>query len=163
MPQLDTSTMFTQVVWLVIAFAVLYALLSRKVLPRVGEILEARQDRIAADLQRAGDLRQEAEIALAEYEALIARARDEAHARQAEIRERWAEDAAERTARLEAETAERFKTAEAAIAEATRAALDELHDVAVEVSQAATERLIGVTVDRTTAETALSAIEKEAA
>ena len=69
MPQLDTTWFASQIFWLIIAFSVLYYLLSRKALPRLAEILEARQDRIAADLDEAERLRREAEEALASLPA----------------------------------------------------------------------------------------------
>ncbi|MCK5167961.1 MAG: hypothetical protein KAQ66_11580, partial [Rhodospirillaceae bacterium] len=37
LPQLDLSTYSSQVVWLVISFAALYALMSTVALPRIGE------------------------------------------------------------------------------------------------------------------------------
>ena len=67
-PQLEVWTFPSQIFWLLITFSTLYYLLSRKALPRVSEILEARQDRIAADLDQAQRLRREAESALATYE-----------------------------------------------------------------------------------------------
>ena len=55
MPQLDFANPLTtsQVVWGAIIFAVLYVLLSRIGLPKVGEVLEERARHIAADLETA--------------------------------------------------------------------------------------------------------------
>ena len=78
MPQLDVSTFPSQIFWLIICFSVLYYLLSRRALPRISETLEARQDRIAADLDQAQRLRREAEAALASYEEAMAKAQDRA-------------------------------------------------------------------------------------
>ena len=83
-PQIDPSTFATQIFWLIVAFVTLYWLLSRRALPRLTEVLEARQDRIAADLDEAERLRREAEAALTSYQAAIAKAQDEAHALLAE-------------------------------------------------------------------------------
>src|SRR5690606_13456906 len=76
MPQLDISTAPSQLFWLAVTFALLYWLLSRKALPRVTDILEARQGRIAADLDRAAEIRADAEQALERYEQML----QEAHA-----------------------------------------------------------------------------------
>ncbi len=59
MPQLEVATYASQIFWLIVAFSTLYWLLSRRALPRVAEILEARQDRRrprpgAAAAQRGG-------------------------------------------------------------------------------------------------------------
>ena len=56
LPQLDALTFPSQIFWLIVCFATLYYLLSKRALPRVGDILEARQERIAADLDRAAQL-----------------------------------------------------------------------------------------------------------
>src|SRR3954452_18999661 len=61
MPQLNAGTYPSQIFWLVIGFATLYYLMRRKALPRVTEILEARQDPVAGGLRPAGPLRGGAE------------------------------------------------------------------------------------------------------
>ena len=146
MPQLDSSTFPTQIVWLVICFIVLYLLMWKVALPRIAAVLEARRSRIDDDLDRAGALKEEAAQALAAYEASLA----EAHAgAQAELRAAAEQLAAETSARqadlvarLKAETA----AAEARIARAKQQALKNIAAVAAEVAQAATARLIGVNV-----------------
>ncbi|MGE3740510.1 MAG: hypothetical protein AB7I59_13525, partial [Geminicoccaceae bacterium] len=60
LPQLDASTFPSQIFWLIVSFATLCWLLSRKALPRVSDILEARQSRISSDLDQAAALRNEA-------------------------------------------------------------------------------------------------------
>ena len=163
MPQLDVSTFASQIFWLIICFATLYYLLSRKALPRVAEILEARQDRIAADLDEAQRLRVEAEAALAEYEAAIAKAQAEAQALLGESQARLQAETARRQAELDAKLAEQVATAEAQIAEAKQAALDELRTAAVGVAQAAAAQLAGLKVTKKTAEAALRDVLGEAA
>ena len=76
MPQLEVGTYASQIFWLIIAFSTLYYLLSRKALPRIAEILEARQDRIAADLDQAQRLRADTEETLSIYEERMAKARE---------------------------------------------------------------------------------------
>ncbi len=163
MPQLDVSTFASQIFWLIICFATLYYLLSRKALPRVAEILEARQDRIAADLDEAQRLRVEAEAALAEYEAALAKAQAEAQALLGESQARLQAETARRQAELDARLAEQVATAEAQIAEAKQAALDELRTAAVGVAQAAAAQLAGLKVTKKTAEAALREVLGEAA
>ncbi|HEX5080211.1 MAG TPA: hypothetical protein VFV80_13750 [Geminicoccaceae bacterium] len=163
MPQIEVSTFASQIFWLIVCFATLYYLLSRKALPRVAEILEARQDRIAADLDEAQRLRVEAEAALAEYEAAVAKAQAEAQALLAESQARLQAEAARRQAELDAQLAERIAAAEAEIAQAKQAALKELRSATVGVAQAATEQLAGLKVTKKAAEAALRDVLAEAA
>jgi F-type H+-transporting ATPase subunit b len=162
-PQLDVSTFASQVFWLIICFGTLYYLLSRKALPRVGEILEARQDRIAADLDEAQRLRIEAETALAEYEEALAKAQAEAQALVGQSQARLQAETAKRQAELDARLAEQVAVAEAQIAEAKQAALKELRTAAVGVAQAAAEQLAGLKVTKKAAEAALRDVLAEAA
>ena len=163
MPQLDVSTFASQIFWLIICFGTLYYLLSRKALPRVAEILEARQDRIAADLDEAQRLRVEAEAALEEYQEAVAKAQAESQALLAESQARLQAETAKRQADLDARLSEQIANAEAEIAKARQAALKELRTSTVEVAQAATEQLAGLKVTKKAAEAALRDVMAEAA
>lgn len=163
MPQLDVTWFASQIFWLIIAFSTLYYLLSRKGLPRLVEILEARQDRIAADLDEAERLRRDAEEALASYEKLIADAQAEAHGLLGETQSRLQASAAERQAEVDEQLGRQLADAEARIAAAKESALAELEDAAVTAAQAAAERLAGLKVPKRTAQAALRQVLEEAA
>jgi F-type H+-transporting ATPase subunit b len=62
-----------------IAFGVLFVFMARWVLPVVNRTLEARQQKIRSDLERAEEARREAERELAEYRSQLAGAREEAN------------------------------------------------------------------------------------
>ena len=102
MPQMVFADYVPQLVWLAITFIAFYALMARVALPRIAEILDQRQSRVAGDLEQATALRDEAAKALAEYEASMADARAQAHAIAAAAREEIAEEAARQRAEIEA-------------------------------------------------------------
>ena len=158
MPQIEVSTFTSQIFWLIICFSVLYYLLSRRALPRVSEVLEARQDRIAADLDQAQRLRRDAEAALATYERAIAEAQDQAHGLLAEVQNRLQAEAAERQAELDRQLATQIAEAEARIAAARQQALVEMEQAAVDADRAAAERLAGLRVSADAAKTALQSV-----
>jgi F-type H+-transporting ATPase subunit b len=162
-PQLEVWTFPSQIFWLLICFSILYYLLSRKALPRVSEILEARQGRIAADLDQAQQLRREAEAALATYEQGIVKAQGEAHTLLAEAQSRLQAEAAQRQAELGRQLGKQLAEAEQRIAAARDRAIAELEDAAIGAAQAAAERLAGIRVPADTAQRALHAVRERAA
>ena len=48
-PPLDATTFVPQLIWLELTFGVLYVLMKRIALPRVGEMIEERSERIKRD------------------------------------------------------------------------------------------------------------------
>lgn len=146
MPQLNPEFFGPQLVWLAITFVALYAVLSRLVLPRIAGVLEARQNRIADDLDKAEVLGRDSETVLAEYEAALAEARDKAHALSTETHAKVAAEAERRKAELDARLAAQAAEANARIQEARDAALKNVGEISVEVAKVTVEKLIGVTV-----------------
>ena len=61
MPQLNPEFFISQLFWLVITFSFLFIFLWRISLPRIGKVLEKRQNKINNDLINARELQEEAE------------------------------------------------------------------------------------------------------
>jgi F-type H+-transporting ATPase subunit b len=147
MPQLEVSTFVPQLVWLAITFCLLYVLMARIGLPRVGGIIEARRRRIDDDLDRAAQLKSEAETVMAAYQQTLATARAEAQAAVKETTDRLAAEAAERQRQLSQTLAEQTAAAERQIVAAKQRALSEMHDIAIEVGRSITEKVSGSAPD----------------
>jgi F-type H+-transporting ATPase subunit b len=160
MPQLDPSTYAGQIFWLVISFVVLYWVLVRLALPRVSEVLEARQRRIDDDLDRAAAARQEAEKALAAYDKRLAEGAAEAQALMRRAAEEMAAEAARQHEALAARLAEEGEAAEARIGAAKTAAVGNIGEVAAEVARSVARRLIGVEVAAKAAGAAVAAVRR---
>lgn len=143
MPQLDFSTFAPQIVWLVISFAVLYVLMAKWGLPSVGAAIENRRRRREDDLDRAAQLRAEAESVIAAYEAARASAREQAQATIRETTERLAAAAAERQRELAAALNERTRAAERDIVAAKERALADIRTVAGDVAASLAAKLTG--------------------
>ena len=157
MPQFEQADTFvSQLFWLVITFGVLYLVLRYALLPRIADVLESRQDRIANDLEEAEKLKRESEDALQAYEAALATARAHAQEMAAVAKAEATKDADRRSAELEAKLAEDIKTAEVRIQEVRSEALTGIRTVVQETAQAITAKLIGVDVDAGSAEKAIS-------
>lgn len=163
MPQLDPSSYASQIVWLVITFVIFYVVMARVALPRVSEVLETRQNRIAYDLETATSLKLDAEKALAGYEASMASAHAEAQDLLAKSAQERASEAARRQEELAARIAAQLGAAEQHIDEVRRAAMANLGDIAGDVARSATAKLIGVEPDDAAVEAALEAVRDSGA
>jgi len=162
MPQLEQiHTFASQLFWLVVTFAALYFFLRAVALPKITSVLEQRQSRISADLEKAALLKDEAEGVLAEYEKAAEEGRAKAQAAIREAQEELSAEAAKRHDALGEKLAKQVREAEERIAKEREDALKNIRDVAVDLAQAATERLVGAKIDAKSAQTAVDAAMKE--
>ena len=79
-PPFDRETFASQLFWLAITFALLYLLMARFALPRVGSIIEDRRKHIDGDLAEANRHKGESDAAIAAHEKALAEARGRAQA-----------------------------------------------------------------------------------
>jgi F-type H+-transporting ATPase subunit b len=149
-----------QIVWLVVAFATLYFLMSQLALPRITDILETRQRRLDHDLELTEKLRDEATAALAEYESAVAEARGKSELILAEARESIHSETRQRLDDLNARLAGEIAESEARIRNIMTQAMGELAVAASDAARAATERLIGFEVSEERARDAIDTVRK---
>ena len=135
----------SQLLWLAVSFVLLYALMSRIALPRIGSILSERSRVIADDLTAAQRLKEQSEAAHAAYEKALAEARARAQGIANSTRERQAREAEDMQKRIEAELHARLAAAERSIAQARGAAMANVRTIAADTAAAIVERLIGKT------------------
>ncbi len=142
-PPFNPETFASQLVWLVLIFALLYLLMSRIALPRVGAIMDARRQSVEGDLDEAKRLKDSSDAAIAAYEKALADARGRAQALANEAREKYAAEAKAARKELDAALNTRIAEAEQAIATRRTAAMANVQDIAIETAAAIVERLIG--------------------
>jgi F-type H+-transporting ATPase subunit b len=156
-PPFQKDTFASQLVSLAVAFVALYLIVSRIALPRVGSLLDERQDAIESDLAAAQKLKDESDAALKAYENELAAARARAHAISAETREKLnAASDAERKM-LEERLTLKLLEAEKTIATTREAAMSNVRSIAAEAAAAIVQRLTGVLPDGKTIERAVDA------
>ncbi len=127
MPQLDqTDTYLSQIFWLITSFGLLYLMMRYVLIPRLRNILDARANQIASDLERASTARQDAVEVLAAYERIMS---EERHKNETRIREAF-EEHSQMVKResdiLQAELDEKFAAVEARVNQARDDALADL-------------------------------------
>lgn len=154
-PPFDPATFASQLFWLAITFAILYWLMAKVAIPRIGGILTARAARIAADLETAEKAKADSDAAIAGYEKSLAAARVNANTIAESARnEAKAAAARERTV-IEADTAKRLGEAEARIGEIKTRALADVGAIAGDAADAIVKALIGAEVARSEVDAAV--------
>ena len=143
MPQLDFATFGNQIFWLLVVLAVIYWVLSRIALPRIGGVITDRQGAITGDLMAAEEFKLKAKEAEAAYDKALADARTEAQkivaANKAEIQKEL--NAA--IAHADAEIAARAAESEKRIGEIRASAVEDARSVAREVTAALVQNFGG--------------------
>ena len=159
-PPFQKDTFASQLVSLLVAFVALYLIVSRIALPRVGSLLDERQNKIEGDLAAAQRLRDESDAALKAYESELASARSRAQAIGAETREKLnAASEAERKT-LEERLSVKLAEAEKTIAATREAAMKNVRSIASDAAIAIVQRLTGVAPDRRSVNKAVDATLK---
>jgi F-type H+-transporting ATPase subunit b len=143
-PPFQSQTFASQLVWLAFAFVLLYVLMAKLALPRVGRIIESRQKRIEDDIAEAGKLKTQSDEAVAAYEKALADARARAQTIANETRERQAAVADASRKAIEAELNVKLAQAEKTIAATKQAAMSNVRGIAEGAAAAIVERLIGL-------------------
>jgi F-type H+-transporting ATPase subunit b len=156
-PPFDSSNFPSQLVSLAIAFIALYLIVSRIALPRVGRVIDARQNAIENDLGEAQKLKDESEAALKAYEGELASARSRAQAIGAETREKLNAAAEAERKGLEERLAAKLADAEKTIAATRTAAMSNVRGIAADAASAIVQRLTGQAPEGKTVEAAVNA------
>ena len=161
MPQLNPLDWAPQIIWLVITFSILYVLMKRVALPRIGSVIEARHARIAGDIEAADKLRRETQEAIAAYEQALAEAKARAQAIAREANNKLKDEMAAERAALDRDLAARSAEAEKRIDQAKTAALKDVNQVASETAAEIVRNLIGVAPSQPEVSAAVAAARKE--
>ena len=143
MPQLDISAFSPQIVWLVITFILLYVLMAKVALPRIGSVLEQRQNRIDDNIDMAQNLRDESKIDADTYEKKIEMANEQARKNMSDTINEMSNETSRQHEEIRVKLADEFKAAEDRIAAAKASAIDSINEAAASITSEAIAKLIG--------------------
>ncbi len=161
MPQFDPASFASQLFWLAITFIVLYWVVSKLAIPRIGEVLDQRARVIQEDLDRALALKAETDQAVQAYERAMTAARDQAgeHMRVVTTEAKAIADA--RTTELATQVAKQVADAEARIAKAKDDALASLRGIAAETAKDVVAKLANLSPSAGDVDAAVATALKE--
>jgi F-type H+-transporting ATPase subunit b len=142
-PPFQSQNFPSQLFWLALTFVLLYALMSKVALPRIGAILEDRSKRIADDLAAARQFKERSDAAHEAYEKSLADARTRAQSIANAMREQQAAEAEGINRRLESQLHDKLAAAEQSIGATRTAAMANVGSIAADTASAIVERLVG--------------------
>jgi len=148
----------SQLLWLAIFFGAIFVVIGLGMLPKIQSTVDARDAKIAADLEVARGAREAADALEEGYRAEMDKSRGEAARLAAEAKVKAAKSTEQLVGKADAAIATRVDAALAGIAEAKGKALNEIESVAAEAVQGLVARVAGLDID---AETARTAVAKE--
>ena len=135
MPQLDFSTYPNQIFWLAIALVIIYIMLTRIALPRIGSVLSERKGTITNDIAAAEELKLKAQTAEKAYNQALADARSEAARIIAEAKAAIQGDLDAALAKADTEISAKAAESEKRIGEIRASTLDSVTEVAKDTAR----------------------------
>lgn len=144
MPQLDTSTFTSQLFWLIVCFFSMLFIMSHFIVPRIADILEQRQHKIDGYLNKAHNIRLEAEDSLKKYQEALANATAKANESLAATQNELNSYMQKKQDELAAKLQKKIAAGEAEIAKSKEEALAKVKEMSEELAQAVVNK-IGLT------------------
>lgn len=162
LPQFDPTWFASQIFWLLVFFAFLYAFFSRKTLPEISSVIENRKNQIRADLESAEKLTAQAENIQTAYENGLQKARESANGAIADVESAMATKSAQETETFRKRAEAEMKAAEDRIAAAKDKAMQDMSVIAAEVASEAVKKIIGVGADINQAKAIIQSLSDKA-
>jgi F-type H+-transporting ATPase subunit b len=160
LPQLNQPDFAPQLFWLAVTFALLWWIMSKIALPRIGEVIEERKDRIQRDLAAAERLKGETDKALQTYEKALADARGSASAIARQTRDSLNAEVDKERKAVEDQLGKKLADAEASIAATKDKALASVKDIAGDAVVSIVNALSNVNVSKDEVDRAVSGADK---
>jgi len=144
MPQFEFANFIPQMAWLALVFAILYFAVVTPTLPKLGRVVQAREDKIGGDIAAADAAKSHADGVAADYAAQIAASQNAARAAIAKAKDDSAQSVAAKLGVTDAELKARAEAAQAQLETARTSALAEIEAVVAESAADIVHKLTGV-------------------
>ena len=142
-PPFQSEYFASQLASLAVCFVLLYVLMSKIALPRIGSILSNRSRLIAGDLNDAQRFKEQLDAANAANSKSLADAHERAREIATATQQRQAAEAAANFKQLEAQLHQRLTAAEQSISAASNVAMRDIEAIAKDAATAIVGQLIG--------------------
>ncbi len=146
----------SQLFWLAIFFGAIFVVIGLGMLPKIQSTVDARDAKIAADLEAARGARHAADSLEEGYRAEMDKSRAEAARLAAEAKAHAAKATEQSVATADTAIGGRLDAAMVRIGEARSAALAEIESVAAEATEQLVSRVSGLSIDAATVRAAVA-------
>lgn len=159
MPQLSqlSEVYLSQFLWLAVALGFIFFVIARGMVPKIQATVDARESKIAGDLEAAQKARIGADETEAAWRARMDSARADAARTSQEAKQASAHETEKKVRAAADKLNRKIELAEAKIREASAAARTEIEAFAAEAAQDMVRRLTGIAVDGKEAAAAVKA------
>ena len=159
MPQLSqlSQVYLSQFLWLAIALAFIFFVIARGMVPKIQATVDAREKRIADDLEAAQNARAAADETEAAWRARMDTARSEAGRIAQDAKAKSGRDTEAKVKAAADKINRRVESAQVAIRDALASARSEIEMVAAEAARDMVHRVTGLTVEPKEASAAVKA------
>ena len=144
MPQFDFANVFIpQLFWLAVLFVILYFGVVRLTLPKLGRVMEARENKVSGDIASAEKAKNQSDKLNEDYQQGLVEARENARALLADTKAKSSASVEKKMAAASKKADDAIASAQAEIDKARVSAMSEIENVAAEGASAIVERLTG--------------------
>ena len=147
MPQLNPEFWISQIFWLTLSFGILYAVLSKLILPKISANLELRKSQIQENIEAAEKQRESSESKLKEYDKIILKSKLEAKNIFKDARDKVLKDINSKKEVLDKQIDEEIKKVEKEIELLKKGAPEKINKIAIDTSSELVRKLIGAEVN----------------
>jgi len=161
MPQLDFSVFPSQFFWLTICFFTLLFIMSKFIIPKTGEMINLRREKIDGELAKAAELKKQVEDGIARYENAVREASQKANLELQKTKDELNDTVARKQSDLTARLNVEIQQGEQRIATAKSKALQKVEDVAADLAVDVLAKIGFSGVSLAKAQKALDSIKEE--
>jgi len=150
MPQINQLALvaYSQWFWLLLVLALIYFGIGKAMLPKIQSTMDAREARIAADLEAAEQARAEADETEEAYRQRMDQSRGEAMKLTAAAKQAGVKETERRAAKADTANRAKLEKAEVRIRAASGKARAEIEKVAAEMTQDIVKKVAGLSVNK---------------
>ena len=161
MPQLNPEFWISQIFWLTLSFGILYAVLSKLILPKISANLELRKSQIQENIEAAEKQRESSESKLKEYDNIVQKSKLEAKTIFKNVREKVLKDINSKKEILDKQIEGEIKKIEEEIEMLKKNAPEKINKIAIETSSELIKKIIGAEVNNSSISTIVNDLSKK--